>query len=346
MRKLATIRKIKEVRPIDGADKIELALIDGWQVVIREGEFKVGDKVVYLEVDSFLPIKPQYEFLRKSSYKVMADGTEGFRLRTVKLRGQISQGLLLPLSEISSDTPIATDVSDVLGIRKYEAPIPACISGEVTGKIPGQIRVTDQERIQNLIEYFQTYSEESFEASEKLDGTSMTIYHADGELGVCGHHWVYAESERQTLWKIARKLNIPDRLKGRNLALQGECIGEGIQKNHYKLTGQDWFIFDIWDIDNGRYLTPAERGETLKELNTGVPEHLKIRSVPIIEESIKIFEQCKDLNSLLEYASGVSGLEKSVRREGVVFKSCNIVIDSGIVSFKAISNIFLLDEKE
>jgi len=85
MRKLATIRKIKEVRPIDGADKIELAIIDGWQVVIRKGEFKVGDKVVYLEVDSFLPIKPQYEFLRKSSYKVMADSTEGFRLRTVKL---------------------------------------------------------------------------------------------------------------------------------------------------------------------------------------------------------------------------------------------------------------------
>jgi len=99
-RKLASIRQISEIRPIEGADAIELAIVDGWNVVVAKNvNHKVDDYVVYCEIDSFLPIKPEFEFLRKSSYKKMGD-QEGFRLKTIKLRGQISQGLILPLDEV------------------------------------------------------------------------------------------------------------------------------------------------------------------------------------------------------------------------------------------------------
>ncbi len=136
-RKLASIRKISDLTPIEGADKIELATIDGWKVVVaKDVNHKVGDLIVYCEVDSFLPIREDFEFLRKSSYKKMADGSEGFRLKTIKLRGQISQGLILPLKEaydvFKRNTPNmdmgwfeGLDVTEMLNIVKYEPPVPA-----------------------------------------------------------------------------------------------------------------------------------------------------------------------------------------------------------------------------
>jgi len=275
---------------------------------------------------------------------MMADGSEGFRLRTIKLRGQISQGLILPVGTL--DAPVGTDVTDILGIKKYEAPIPACISGEVLGRITGRVRETDQERIQNLPEYFEKYKEELFEVSEKLDGTSMSCYDEDGQVFIAGHHWAYKESDKQTMWRIARRLEIPDRLKGLNIALQGECIGESIQSNKYKITGQDWYVFDVWDLNNSRYMTPTERRETLKELNIGVPDKLIIKHVPIIEGSVQVFKKYPSMQAILTCASGGSILKESTKREGLVFKSCN-VLNSGIVSFKVIDNTELLvGEKE
>ena len=142
-RKLATIRKIKDIVPIEGADAIELALVDGWQVVVAKNVgHKVGDKIVFCEIDAFLPIKEEFEFLRKSSYKKMGD-QEGFRLKTIKLRGQISQGLILPYSVIpiaqfasAYDLPEGMDVSEMLGIVKYEPPVPAQLAGKVKGFFP------------------------------------------------------------------------------------------------------------------------------------------------------------------------------------------------------------------
>src|ERR1022692_2598024 len=98
MRKLATIRQISNLLPIPGADRIEVATIDGWKVVVNKGTHVIGELVVYFEIDSFLPIRDEFEFLRKSSYKKMADEVEGFRLRTISLRKQISQGLVMPIS--------------------------------------------------------------------------------------------------------------------------------------------------------------------------------------------------------------------------------------------------------
>ncbi len=102
-RKLASVVKIVDIQPIKDADAIVVASVKGWKVVVKKGEFNVGDLAVYYEIDSFLPVRPQFEFLRKSSFKRMGS-SEGFRLKTIKLRGQISNGLLMPLSSLESLT--------------------------------------------------------------------------------------------------------------------------------------------------------------------------------------------------------------------------------------------------
>jgi RNA ligase (TIGR02306 family) len=143
MRKLATVRKVNEIRPIDGADMIVLAVVDGWKCVVKKDEFRLGDLAVYCEIDSFLPIREEFEFLRKSSFKRM-DDKEGFRLRTVKLRGQISQGLLLPISILNRKAEFGEDVTEELGIEKYEPPTPTCLSGKVIGPFPVTVQKTDE----------------------------------------------------------------------------------------------------------------------------------------------------------------------------------------------------------
>ena len=112
MRHLATIREITTLRPIAGADRIEVAQVDGWECVVQKGEFHTGEHIVYIEVDSIVPERPEFEFLRDRK----------FRVRTIKLRGQVSQGLVLPLSILPNGAPadLGADVTDVLGIKKYD----------------------------------------------------------------------------------------------------------------------------------------------------------------------------------------------------------------------------------
>ena len=145
-RKLASIKKINNIQPIEGADMIELAVVDGWKVVVAKNVgHKIGDMVIYCEIDSFLPIKEEFEFLRKSSYRKLVDGTEGFRLKTIKLRGQISQGLILPISVVEYTNvgfEVGMDVTNLLGVTKYEPPIPAELSGKVKGLFPSFLRKT------------------------------------------------------------------------------------------------------------------------------------------------------------------------------------------------------------
>ena len=117
MRRLATVRKISRIDPIENADRIQVATVDGWKCVVKAGDFSEGDAVIYCEIDSFLPVRPEFEFLRKSSFKRMGD-LEGFRLRTVKLRGQISQGLLLPVSILGRAAEVGEEVTEELGIVK------------------------------------------------------------------------------------------------------------------------------------------------------------------------------------------------------------------------------------
>ena len=196
-RKLASIRRITDIQPIPNADAIEVVVVGGWKVVTKKGEFNVGDLCVYCEIDSFLPILPQYEFLRKSSYKKLSTGEEGFRLRTIKLRGQVSQGLVLPLSVLPGGRELfeGMDVTEVLSITKYEPPIPASLAGKVKGLFPSFLHKTDEERVQNLANEFGILHlfqpNKTYYVTEKLDGSSATFYFRNGEFGVCSRNLEY-----------------------------------------------------------------------------------------------------------------------------------------------------------
>ena len=339
-RKLATIRKITDIRPIEGADMIELASVGGWNVVVAKNVgHKIGDKVVYCEIDSFLPIREEFEFLRKSSYKKM-DDQEGFRLKTIRLRGQVSQGLILPISVVpivqfatGHDLPEGLDVTEMLGIVKYEPPIPAELSGKVKGGFPSFLRKTDEERIQNLVKEYEEYkltSQHQFYMTEKLDGSSATFYINDGVFGVCSRNLELLETEGNTFWKVARELDLENKFKSKgNICLQGELIGEGIQGNPYKIKGQTVHFFNGFDIDT----------QTRMNINDFLIllDELELLSVPILGVAILLPET---VEGMLKLAEDKSRLNNKTEREGVVIRSLD-----NTISFKAISNKFLLSEK-
>lgn len=334
MRKLASIRQVKAIEPIAKADRIEVAVVDGWKCVVKKGEFAIGQAVIYCEIDSFLPVRPEFEFLRASSFRKM-DDREGFRLKTVKLRGQVSQGLLLPVSLLPRNVWLGEDVSEELGITKYEAPIPACLNGKVLGPFPGFIPKTDEERLQNLAEDFNAWLGRRFSVTEKLDGTSMTVYFDHRQhFGVCGRNWELEESEANHYWRAVRMLNLKERLStlGRPLALQGELVGPGIQGNQYQLPHAQWYVFNIFDIAAGRYLPKSEVRELCMQL--------QLKSVPDLGEHALT----GTLESLLLQADGDSQLQPGVPREGLVWDSCENTQDR--VSFKVISNQFLSNERD
>ena len=334
-RKLATLRRIKKLMPIEGADAIELALVDGWQVVVAKNVgYQQNDLVIYCEIDSFLPIREEFEFLRRTSYKKMAD-REGFLLKTIRLRGQISQGLILPITVLGDNTSglyEGMDVTEKLGIVKYEAPIPASLQGKVKGSFPSFIPKTDEERVQNLEkEYNQLIfsSKHQLYVTEKLDGSSYTAYFNRGQFGVCSRNLELLETEDNTYWKVTRDLKIEEKLRslGRNISLQGELIGEGIQGNPYKLRGQTVKFFTGYDIDSGRRIPIREFLDLLKKLG--------LESVPVLHLGDFILPQT--VPDMLKWADGPSQLNPNFPREGVVVRSLD-----GTVSFKSISNQFLL----
>jgi RNA ligase (TIGR02306 family) len=348
-RMMAWIAKINEVAPIPNADSIEAYRVGGWWVVDKKDAYKINDLVVYVSIDSWVPTELA-PFLSKGQEPREYNGVKGERLRTVKLRGQVSQGLLLPLhndpsgtyvhkfdpvgsgEEFTTDVEEGTDVTEFFGIQKWEAPIPAQLAGDVQGSFPTEVPKTDQERIQNLTEELKSWQDNSqftWEVTEKLDGSSMTVFVNGDVEGVCSRNWNLKETEGNSLWRVARREQVIEKIRstGRNLALQGEIIGEGIQGNHYNVRGQEFHVFDIYDIDRGDYMTPLER-RTFAETHG-------IKHVPVVAVEMVIQEF---VQGLLTMAEGKSVLNTKAEREGLVFK-CNTF---GGPSFKAISNRWLL----
>ena len=337
MRKMATIRKIDTLRPIEGADAIECAVVGGWTVVTKKGEYNAGDLAVYCEIDSFIPTAIAPYLTKPGHYAKTFEGVEGERLRTVKLRGQLSQGLLLPYATCGKICAEGEDVSELLGIVKYEAPVPAELAGEVKGMFPSVIPKTDQERIQNLkveLAEWLTNDELHWEVTEKLEGSSMTVYMRDGEVGVCSRNLDLKPNADNSLWRAANKYNLPAKLIGigRNIAIQGEIVGNGIQGNIYQMRDQDFLVYDIYDIDAGRYFTPGER-------KAFVAEH-GLNHCPVLAYSARLTDTLglTNMDQILKFAEGKSVMGMiGCEREGVVFK-CH----EKQVSFKAISNKYLL----
>ena len=336
-RKLATVKRITDLRPIENADMIELASIGGWNVVVAKNVgHKVGDLVIYCEIDSFLPVREEFEFLRKSSYKKMGD-QEGFRLKTIRLRGQVSQGLILPMSVFGDFGWTAyegLDVTERLGIVKYEPPIPAELAGKVKGGFPSFIPKTDEERVQNLTSEYDGWrfqSKHQFYVTEKLDGSSATFYFKDGVFGVCSRNLELLETEGNTFWKVARQLKLEEWLGTHetNYSIQGELIGEGIQGNPYKIKGQTVRFYNAFNIDTQEYLGFPDFIKLI--------DSMKLETVPVLDTNFTLPET---IDGILKYADSKSALNPNFDREGVVIRSFDRTI-----SFKVISNKFLLNEK-
>jgi RNA ligase (TIGR02306 family) len=273
----------------------------------------------------------------------MVDGTEGFRLKTIKLRGQVSQGLILPINVLpitqfasGHNLPEGMDVTEMLGIVKYEPPIPAELAGKVKGMFPSFLHKTDEERVQNLTSEYEEWkiqSKHQFYVTEKLDGSSATFYVNDGVFGVCSRNLELLETEGNTFWKVARELDLENKMKstGRNICFQGELIGEGIQGNPYKIKGQTVKFYTGFDIDKQIRISFVNFVVMLQEMDLGY--------VPVLNQGFG-FQLPETVGDMLNYAEGKSALNSDTEREGVVVRSMD-----GTISFKAISNKFLINEK-
>lgn len=361
MRKLASLRVIDALNPIPNADAIEVAAVGGWNVVVKKGEFEVGDIGMFFEIDSFLPIEPRYSFLMNSAIKWR--GMEGIRLRSIKLRKQLSQGLILPLSMFpevqdvlaSEDVEYVTeaeglDFTEFLGVQKWERDLPACLSGLAKGSFPAFIPISDEERIQNCQrQVLDSYDEgDVYEATVKMDGSSMTVYYLgkdsqynhDGEpkFGVCSRRLDLVESEDNQFWKTARERELIEtlqeinRITGCSYALRGELCGPSIQSNHERLDEYQFFLYNIWDIDNQRYLGMEERDYLLSLLP---PREFKRCPRVYVGTLANLFQREDLVACMLTYAEGKTAT--GAEREGLVWKKVD-----GTASFKTVSNKYLL----
>ncbi len=342
VRKLASIRRIAALDPIEGADQILKATIDGWELVTAKSNgFEVGQLVVYFEVDSFLPVTEEFEWLRKSSFRRMGE-REGFRIKTIKLRGQVSQGLIVPIPQdieyavSMGDLGEGSDLTDYYGIVKWDPPLPASMTGVARGNFPSFIPKTDQERIQNR-KWILDCGEE-FEQSLKLDGSSMTVYMNEGRFGVCSRNLDLEETEDSVFWRTARSCNLEEALRahGGDLALQGEVMGPGVQGNREKLEHHQFFLFDVYDIANMRYLLPHERYAVFSYLSDWTTE--RFDHVPT--RAVISFNGVVTLDDIKAAANDDKSINHDIA-EGHVYKSM-----SSDKSVKCISEKFLLKEKD
>jgi len=346
-RKLATIQRISGIHPIKGADFLDRAEIKGWNVVVKKDEFQVGDLCVYCEIDSLMPERPEFEFLAKQKY----------RIKTMKFKGQISQGIAFPLSVLMPYLPKeihevgeGMEVTEYLGITKYDPPMPACLGGIAEGKFFSHSIKTDEERIQNLTEIFQEYHDNyTWTATEKLDGSSCTYTIYDDVFGVASRNLrlkEHPENEKNSFWKYAREKDVEENMRSymskhglKALTMQGELIGEGIQKNKYRIKGQEVRFFRLFDPIEYKFF----------DINNlrALCEIMGLKWVPILEMDMTLPDTIEEL---ILMADGRSALYDTAR-EGIVFVAESVIsgIDArplenyqGRLSFKVISNKFIL----
>lgn len=329
MRKLASIQKIESLSPIEGSDNIEVAQVLGWYLVVKKGEFSVGDLAVYCEIDSVMPNRPAFEFLKP----------RGMRIRTVRLRGQISQGICFPLSILPDgfNIELGADCTEVLGITKYEPPMPACLGGDVKGNFPSFIPKTDEPRVQGLKGLLEKEAGRKCYVTEKLDGSSVTYYIKDGVFGVCSRNLELKETEGNTYWKVAREMDIESKIRKleRNIAFQGELIGEGIQKNKLKINGHTVMFFSVFDIDNQRYFDPVMTESFIRAIGLSM--------VPVLSRN---YELSSDIDELVKMATKMSVICPETWAEGVVIRPLSKWPNNDSFSFKVINPEFLIGNKE
>jgi RNA ligase (TIGR02306 family) len=338
-RKLASVQRISSIEPIENADAIERINILGWVCVARKGEFRVGDLCVYFEIDSMLPERPEFEFMRARSWRV----------RTIRLRGQIAQGLALPTKDINLNISYLQEGDDVtkhLGVKKYLRPgereVRARLFANAKGILPGFVKKTDEFRIQSYPRLLEDMSGMEVYQTVKLDGSSMTVYFnnkIEEPFGVCSRNLNLKEDDQNSFWKVANNYGLREKLTelGVNCYIQGELCGPGVQKNRLELNDLDVFIFNVFFLDEGRY---AGMDELVSFCN-----HLGLKTVPT--EDTYTFGL--SLEQVLERAKGKYEGTKN-HREGIVVRPVKAILSPrlgyALTSFKAINNDYLLKNEE
>jgi RNA ligase (TIGR02306 family) len=352
MRKLASIQTVSTVEAIPEATAIERIRVLGWWVVVKKGEFRPGDRVVYCEIDSLLPERPEFEFLRASSFKPpILDGDTlvqraGLRIKTVRLRGQVSQGICFPLSILPPNAPQADgdDVTELLDIIKYEPPAPVGMGGRVRGGFPGFLSKTDEIRVQVLEPVLQRHRGKTFHITEKLDGTSFSAFLFEDQFGVCSRNlWMDETDTSNVLVKVAQRLELEtklramQRLHGFSPAIQGELIGPGIQKNKYALPNVQLHVFNLINLNESKLVDHERSVEMTQEAGlTPVPQ----LGTLVLDHTI---------DELVQLSTGPSTLNPKAHREGIVFRPTTDEYDhdvGGRLSFKVINPQFLLKYDE
>ena len=359
-RKLVYKVLVDGIEPMD-ADTLEAVRICGWRVVCKKGDFKVGDTALYFEVDSALnPYDTRFEFLKERCYKQFnfhgVKFDECLRIRTIKLRGVLSQGLLMKpelFCEVRNKK-IGEDCGDVLMVRHYDEVTERAMAergsvkpADQKGNFPSFVPKTDEERVQNLDdEYVTKIKDIEFEITEKRDGTSCTVFYApsmrpDDPVGVCSRNFELKDMP-STYWDVVHKFKLDEKLKEwcslghPDIAIQGEITGPGIQSNRDKEEDTTFNVFRIWDIQNQRWFTWDERHDFCLAMDIYHVPVLKFETVGAFGG--EPFDPVAARDNILKYAEGKT--ERGNEREGVVFKS-----KDGTVSFKAVSNRYLLGLK-
>ena len=344
MRTLASVQRIREITPIQNADRIELAHILGWQCVVKKGEFKPNDLCVYYEIDSFLPVRAEYEFLRNSSYRKSELLGEGFRLRTQTFRGEISQGLALPLLSVLEYDDMCKegdDLTEVLGVRKWEIPEKATSGGTVIGELPGSIPATDETRIQAMPELLQEFAGLPYYISTKMDGSSHSIGYDAAGLHVTGHTYEYQDDGKCGFYEYCKKHGLPEKLEAyhkeypnvHTLTLQGEYCGPGMQKNRLRLNRPVWYLFDVRINEHRAPL------EFLLE----IAERFGIETVPVEETGLDLPSKYPTVEALLARADG--DYPNGGKKEGIVIRPTTPQHCQALgtdLSMKVINNAYLL----
>lgn len=364
VRKLATIQRIADLQPIPGADAIEVATVLGWNVVVKKGEFAVGDLCIYCEIDSVLDTSiPEFAFLEK---------VKG-RIKTIRLRGQISQGIAFPLSVLDSVNPefmvsvlslqsaganedaiTGIDVTEALRVQKYEPfkELPRHnpgMRGARTVTRPYFVPKTDEPRIQSVPDFLERHSGTMMYATEKIDGSSMSVYFRRtpdmtlGEYGVCSRNLDIKDPGEpgNNYWDMFHKLNLASKLQEQtrfdSIVIQGELCGPSIQGNKLKFIEHKFFVFNIYFPMELRY---ADKQEFLE-----IVDFFGLTPVPVIMEN---FPLTQTIPELIDLATRKSVYNDQVWAEGLVFRPETEIRDPkhGRFSFKAINPEFLLKFNE
>lgn len=352
MRKLCSIEEVLDIKKAENSDNLELAIIKGWQVVVKKDEFKIGEKIIYFEIDALIPRTKITEFL----FKDKKEDVQEARLKTIKLRGNLSQGLILSLNqigeyykEISGEVfdfnalEVGTDLTEQLKIRKYEPPVPEETGAKSSSRV-WEIPKTDEERYQSNPALVEALKGKKYYASVKLDGTSTTIilnFNEDDEpeVNVCGRNTCYIESANNKYWAVTMKYSMKEKIldyynkTGKRLAFQGELIGPKIQGNKMGLTENDLYIFNVWMADGKQ---PFEKCDLDTSLKIAKDFGLNFVPIELTGEFVYTSDELQDLTKI-KYNKYFPNAKPSQNIEGLVFRSIDMK-----VSFKVVSNEFLL----